>query len=190
MSNIIVIDTETTGLPKTKGFNNYHDPKYSQYYDSSRLIEIGYIIFNNKGEKIKSNSFLIKPNKFLIKNTFIHGITHKDAVTNGIELNEGLNILNEDLNNIKTIVAHNILFDINIILSEAYRCNNNTLIDNIKDKELECSMKLGKDVLKLSRFPKLTLLYKTLFNKEVVQDHRALSDCILCSECYFKLKNE
>ena len=45
------------------------------------------------------------------------------------------------LNNIKTIVAHNILFDINIILSEAYRCNNNTLIDNIRSKELECSMK-------------------------------------------------
>ena len=188
MSNIIVIDTETTGLPKTKGFNDYYDPKYLQYYESSRLIEIGYIIFSNKGEKIKSNSFLIKPNKFLIKNTFIHGITHKDANNKGIELNEGLNILNKDLTNINIIVAHNILFDINIILSEAYRCNNNTLIDNIRSKKLECSMKLGKDVLNLSRFPKLVVLYKTLFNEDIKQDHRALSDCILCSKCYFKLK--
>ena len=46
MTKVLVFDTETTGLPI---FNNrdYHDPSLLEFYDSSRVIELGYIIYEN-----------------------------------------------------------------------------------------------------------------------------------------------
>ena len=88
--NILVIDTETTGLPNRPSFNKYYNPMICKHYDSSRIIEIGYIIYNEQGQKIKENSFLIKPDNFIIENTHIHGISQIDANTNGIDIKEGL----------------------------------------------------------------------------------------------------
>jgi len=42
------------------------------------MIEIAYIIYAKNGEKIKENSFLIKPDEFKINNSFIHGITQQN----------------------------------------------------------------------------------------------------------------
>tara|TARA_B110000208_G_C11659028_1_gene390907 strand:- start:437 stop:1006 length:570 start_codon:yes stop_codon:yes gene_type:complete len=188
--SILIIDTETTGLPNRPSFNKYYNPMRYNHYDSSRLIEIGYIIYNEQGEKIKENSFLIKTNNFKIENSHIHGITQIDTDTNGIDIDDGLNKLNEDLQNIKVIVAHNLLFDINIILAECYRNENSDLIKTIKSKLGECSMKLAKKKFKLTKYPKLINLYEMLFNEKPIQEHRALSDCELCGKCYFKLKKK
>tara|TARA_B110000208_G_C11771430_1_gene430422 strand:+ start:73 stop:645 length:573 start_codon:yes stop_codon:yes gene_type:complete len=189
MSNILIFDTETTGLPKRKSFDQYHDPKKLKYYDSSRVIEIGYIIYNENGEKIKENCFLIKPNNFKIENTHIHGISQIDADLNGIEIKKGLEIFNNDLKNIKVLVAYNCLFDIHVLMSECYRNEYTELIKTLKTKKIECCMKLAQTKLSLLRYMKLKVLYETLFKTQIIQQHRALSDCEICGKCYFKLIN-
>ena len=72
--------------------------------------------------------------------------------------------------------------------NEDKRINDKEMIDMINSINHECSMELSKQVLKLDKFPKLGNLYKDLFNKDLKQEHRALSDTLICKDVYFELK--
>lgn len=185
---IAVIDTETSGLPITQGFNKYYHPSLINYYNSSRIIEIAYKIYNNEGGVVKEFNSLIIPDDFEINNTEIHGITYEEAKSKGISINKALDIMNSDFENVEKIVAHNIYFDLNIIISECYRCDNSKFIDYIKNKpQLICTMKMGKDLMETKKSPKLIELYEYLFDKRITQIHRALSDVEICADCYFAI---
>jgi DNA polymerase III epsilon subunit-like protein len=183
--NVMILDVETSGLPIVKRFNVYHNPKNLQYYESSRLVELGYSMYTLDKEKLRDITTLIIPDNFTITNHAIHGITHENAKTNGVLISKAFSKLEKDMDKIGTIVGHNIMFDITIIISECYRYGFSTLIDKILTKQLICTMKLGKQYLKLFRNPSLLVLHRTLFKKYVVQTHRALDDVNLCAECYF-----
>jgi len=185
---ICCIDTETTGIPKRKGgFDDY--PHYSETsgYDSSRVIEIGYIICNSYGRILKKVSHLIKPINITINNSQIHGITQENAEKNGIKMYDALKELEADLLKCDNLIGHNILFDYNILLSEAFRLNMMGLIHYMESMNKSCTMKLGRKALTFSKIPRLSELYKALFNSEVNQEHRALSDVMICFDCYIKL---
>lgn len=185
----LFVDTETTGLPITKNFK-YHNPKNTKYYDNARIVEIAYIIYDDNDLKVKEVTTLIKPSGFIIENSNIHGITTEDAMNNGLDISDVLEELYDDLfqYSVNCIIAHNINFDINVILSECYRANKDYLYCSIVKINKECTMHLGKIYLKSTKNPKLNILYEYLFNKEVVQEHRALSDTKICAECYFKME--
>ena len=184
--HLICIDTETTGLPTRKGgFDEYYHYSETSNYDSSRIIEIGYAIFNSHGRIIKKVNHLIKPVNIEIKNSHIHGITQKEAEDKGIKMYDALIELENDLKHVDTIVAHNLLFDYNIILSECHRLNLINLINKIESLNKSCTMRLGRKLI--GKMPKLSVLYQFLFQKEIVQEHRALSDVLYCLECYIKM---
>ncbi len=183
------IDIETNGLPKLKGYCKYYDPCKFKYYDTSRIIEIAYVLCNGTIE-YKRESYLIKPINFIIKNHEIHGITQEEAFKKGKNINEVLKLIKKDIKDIDSIVAHNILFDLNILLSECFRQKKINLVNIIKSKKLICTMTSGKKYMKNNRNPKLTKLYETLFNKTIEQEHRALSDVIYCKDCYFGMINK
>lgn len=189
-SKTLFLDVETTGFPTRSGFDQYYNPQKSEHYDTSRIIEIGYILCNKKCETIKKVKLLIKPQNFVIKNSHVHGITNKMATDKGIYINEALDILEKDLENVNKIVAHNILFDKNVLLSECYRNNYLNLAMLIKNKQTRCTMKIGKIFMKKNKYPKLIELYKHLFNKKIKQKHRALLDAKICKDCYYKLKRK
>jgi len=189
---ILVLDIETTGLCKQNKNREYYHPKKLKYYDNSRIIEIAYSIYaknknTNVWETIKNVSNLIKPDNFLIENTSIHGIKHNDAVKNGKPINEVFNLLQNDLSNINKIVAYNAKFDINILLSEMYRYNNNDLINIINDKKILCGLKLARHKIKKTKKYKLINIYNFLHNTKEKQTHRALDDVNLCAKVFFKL---
>mgnify|MGYP006091112097 CR=1 FL=1 len=96
MTNVLFIDTETSGLPTTIGFNKYHDPIYTKYYDNSRLLELAYVVFNDKKEKIISKEFIITPDNFTVSNSHIHGITDKMITENGKNIDDVLNEFKND----------------------------------------------------------------------------------------------
>ena len=153
---VIVLDTETTGLPASR------NPQELDKFNNARLIELGYIIFDKSGKDIKKYDDLVKPNNFMITNTFIHGITHENAVQNGKDINQVLDQLTLDLKKVDGIICHNISFDMAIILSEAYRLNKLELIELISSKLHLCSMAIGKKFMKSDKNPKLIELYKFL----------------------------
>jgi DNA polymerase III epsilon subunit-like protein len=179
--NIMILDTETTGFPASK------DPTELYKFNNARLIELGYIIYDSSGKKIKEYDSLVKPNNFVIANTYIHGISQQIATSTGKSILAVLNELSTDLDTIDAFVCHNISFDMNIILSEAHRAKMIDLVKKIESKEKLCTMDLGKKFMKLNKSPKLIELYKFLFNKDFIQDHRALSDCVACAACYYDM---
>ena len=147
MNNITMIfDIETSGLPKRMGYNRYFSPKKVEYYNESRIIEIAYIICNTDGTIIKQVSSLIKPDNFMINNSFIHGLTNEICDKDGIIIDNIFKQLYEDIirNKVSIIVSHNILFDLNILLSECYRYGNNKLYDLLCNKNKKCTMDIGQ----------------------------------------------
>jgi len=186
--NKLFIDIETNGLPQRIGYNKYYQPNEITYYDSSRIIEIAYVIYDDNKNKIKKISHLIKNNDIVINNTNIHGITLNKTNKKGISIIDVINELDDNLINVNLIVSHNILFDINILLSECYRINNLNIINKINIINKMCTMELGQQIMRVNKSPKLSELYYFLFRQEHETRHRALSDVKICYKCFYKIE--
>jgi DNA polymerase III epsilon subunit-like protein len=186
----IILDTETTGFPDRISFDTYYHPSMTKHYETSRLIELGYIICSDDGTIIKTVNNLVKPNNFKINNSFVHGITDEIATRDGFDVSQVINLLKEDLfhYNISTIIAHNLSFDINILLSECYRIGSDEIIYKLENMMHEDTMVIGKEFMKTKKSPRLIELYEFLFKEPVKQDHRALADADICMKCYYKMK--
>lgn len=184
----IIFDTETTGLPAKKGWDLYYPPKQLEKYNNSRLVQLGYIVLDNTNTVVKRKSFLVKPDNFTINNSYIHGITTEEALQNGINIKKGLEEFENDLKKSNTLIAHNMLFDYHILLSECHRYSLNSLIELIREKEHYCTMKQGQTFMNQWKSPKLTELFSHLYPNETWnQKHDALDDCDKCLKCYLKL---
>jgi DNA polymerase III epsilon subunit-like protein len=187
---ILFIDTETTGLPTTAGWDKYYPPSELEYYENARLIEFACILYDTETKEIVHEySTLVKPVQFTIRNSHIHGITTEEAFEKGIYVEDVLisiwMLLKE--NNVSKIVAHKILFDMNILRSECHRCCYHDVVEILEAVDLGCTMKMGQERIKSWKSPKLTELYSFLFQEEFEQDHRALSDVRHCFACYVKM---
>ena len=62
----IVIDTETSGLPVAKTFGTFYHPSSSMYYDTARLVQLAYLLVDEKNQIVKEVSHYIKPKGFII----------------------------------------------------------------------------------------------------------------------------
>jgi DNA polymerase III epsilon subunit-like protein len=208
----LILDTETTGLvPEKEG--KYISPKKTKYYNNTRLVELAWIIADEKNEIISKTSIRIKPNGFEIpaKATSIHGITTAEALLTGIHLTQALDMLHKDLlkidETLECIVGHNIKFDLTVLMSEAHRIGNSSLYKLLK-KPAYCTMKNTAKYLKIPsiykmgeyKYPTLSELYVYLYktnrsrlNNKVhfqrkLKLHSALGDTLRCFECFIKIK--
>lgn len=159
----ILLDTETTG-----------------FANSDVVLQVSYIVFN-KYDILKEYNRIVKINpKIIIKNSFIHGITNQICNNDGILM---CNIINDLLNDIKiskSIIGHNIKFDLRMLKNEFIRNKYDVLIlDSLK---IEDTMDLG--IKKYGKKIKLSELYKLEFNKEMENAHNAYYDVIATYKIY------
>ena len=199
---VLVLDLETTGLPERqcRDFKNpykeYYHPKKIKYYNSSRIVQFSWYLldFDNIEEDLSIE--LIK--NFIVKCDFnipedsvnIHGISNEIANKQGIDINIILSELEKDIDESNVFLAHNSLFDYNVLLSELYRNDKKTMIkkmDSIVTKGgLFCSGLMTKYILKLGRFknkmPKLKELYEYCFDVEPQNQHDARYDVMALVE--------
>ena len=86
---------------------------------------------------------ILKPVNFRIDrdSSKIHGITHSAAQRRGVKFNEIIDDLEEDLQKSDFIVAHNLNFDRNTLLSEFTISNRNVLVQLFESKRHICTMK-------------------------------------------------
>ncbi len=184
----IFIDTETSGMVNYKNASKgSRFPRYDNLdaYDSCRIVSICWIICQND-KVIEQGYFLINPKDFTIsvESQQIHGISQEEAIREGQDISNVLNTFVECVKRCESIIAHNIDFDINVILSECYRNNLLGLIDIINTKHHICTMKKGQHVMGLTKWPKLSELYEYLFHEKLKDAHNALMDTIHCMKCY------
>ena len=184
--NYLFIDIETTGLPDFTGLKFGCFPDYTNLckYDNSRIVQISFMLCNGKFETIEMYNYIIKNNGFEIFNSPLHNITNDIALTQGVLLIDVCNILNECLEKSSHIIAHNISFDVNVLLSELYRLKMLSLIKKIQSKIQFCSMNYTTPILKLRKIfgnhkpPKLDELYFYVFKTPMENSHNSNYDVI------------
>jgi len=197
IKKIVVLDLETTGLPKMKGFNDYHPYSDTKMYDSARIVQMSFGVYDTDGQELDFHDLIIKPNNFIIPQSSIkfHKITNEIANATGIDLQDALCILDKTLNkNVIKIVGHNIRFDINVLLSELHRKENNNMIHKISQIKKICTMFGTKNIVQIINYtgtsyklPKMRELYYFLFKKVPIMQHNAKYDVIHTAQCYFEL---
>lgn len=202
---VLIFDTETTGLPSRKPNgkfgtrSEYYSPDTHSAYDNSRIVSIAWYYTNNYQKDqlnpLDIQHYIRKPEGFTeIPTTHIHGISYDEALKTGIPFIDILKntTLEVALTNCDYILAHNVLFDIHILINELYRCEElelankiNTMLDN---KQCICTGELGKPICKMQfknstnanstryKMPKLCEFYMHVFGKEMENAHNAAGD--------------
>lgn len=198
MPGFIVIDCETTGLPpRPSMYKRFPNPcKNWKEYDSARLIELAYKVYDDNQQLVQAVSVLVKPIDFEINNSHIHGITNEMAQLFGQRIDTVLANFICTLNKVELVVCHNVEFDVNILLAEMSRVSDNRKTINYLDintllsKPSKCTMKWACEKLHLQKYPKLIDLYNDLCGSKMnrwSQAHRALDDVDKCAQCYIRM---
>ena len=202
---VLIFDTETTGLPKSKILDggNLHLWPY--------VVQFSYVILDtisNEIIKVKDNIVKIPSNIIIPEESFkIHGITSEMTQHTGVSIELIMDEFFADILNIELMVAHNLNFDLNMIKCELLRLikdndnmtkYNSYFYEIINCKKLYCTMQESIDICNIEakfkngnkyiKFPKLVELYEKLFKITPAKLHNSLNDVAVCIRCFMKLK--
>ncbi len=182
----LFFDTETTGLPK-----NYH-ASTSDSDNWPHLVQISWILTDEKGNAISSGNEIIKPEGFVIpfESVKVHGISTTKALKDGKPLFDILSAFLKDAKRASCYVGHNISFDQKVVGAELYRLG---LPDTISNRKSICTMQSSTNFCKIPdvygyKYPKLQELYSKLFGGTFDDAHNALADVRATMKCFFELK--
>ena len=222
--NVFIFDTETPGLPERVPHavwgtsSEYWLYSMNDKYDKSRIVSMAWSSYNNfTKEQLTANNIqyhIRYPEGFTeIPTTHIHGISYDEAVYTGKPFNdifENRGLYN-DLINADYIIAHNVFFDIHILLNELYRLNTPLsqqtiahILNLIALNRCICTGNISKNICKLSfsksfypsnkkqklnnyKMPKLAELYKYYYNTEITNAHNASGDVNTLQLCLAKM---
>lgn len=209
---IMVVDTETSGLPLTSVSNplSLHLFPY--------ILQLSYIIYDtNLNEIISTYDTLIKTDiEISQESTNVHGITQQKIQESGIDLTAALTQFVTNVKTVDMLVGHNIKFDINMIKTELYRFLYPSVYADVivTSKEVElfrdgsrilnqiqtyCTMAKTKSMCNIEcinnatlkpyiKFPSLGELHNHLFGYLPDDLHNSLIDCFITLKCYIHIK--
>ena len=196
---IVVFDTETSGLPKTRILtpNTIHMWPF--------IVQFSYIIFDTEtNDVIKSYDAIVKvkPYNIISKDSIkFHGITQEISELKGIPIDKVLDEFVDDIEDADLIVAHNVEFDLNMIRAELMRLDYEDMelrmINIIKNQNFYCTMRESIDLCKIEKvntrgkyykFPTLSELHKHLFDVEPKHLHNSFHDILCTIRCFIKMK--
>jgi DNA polymerase-3 subunit alpha len=207
---VLVFDTETSGLPKSKIIN--HSTQHLWPF----IVQFSYVIFDDTSKNIiKIQDKIIKVKTYNViseESIKFHGITNEISDTKGVNLIDVLTEFLSDLDKIDLIVGHNIEFDISMIKVELLRIvNEYEKNETVKEKlklELEsiinsdkvyCTMQKSIDICKIERensrgkyfkFPSLSELHEKLFNVKPQSLHNSLNDVLITLRCFIRMYDD
>ena len=180
-----IFDVETTGLPKgrNKSFKDL------ECYENCRIVSISWNILEKYDERaVKKQHYIVYPESWTVPISAerIHGISTAMAMEQGIKIAEICKQIEMDVEKYKcdTLVAHNISFDFKALMSELHRANNTRLMSKIFGLKRYCTMLNGQKFFKLKKWPKLSVLYEMVTNKQLENAHRSDIDTDACQICF------
>lgn len=185
----LFFDTETTGLPRS------HHVSVRNLENWPRVVQIAWLTYSISGRLLSENNYIIKPEGFIIPKeaTKIHGITTKQALAEGYDLNNVLTQFARDVNKANLVVAHNIDFDEKIVAAEFLR---KKIKHKLSKKPKICTMRSSTEFCEIPgyygkyKWPNLQELHYTLFDRDFEEMHNALADVKACAKCFFELKKQ
>jgi DNA polymerase III epsilon subunit-like protein len=177
----IAFDFETSGLPV--GRRNSDAREHLSNYDTCRAVSLSAARFSSRGRLMDTFDAIVYPDNFEIseKSIEVHGITKEKAIREGQPFTEVfLKFIKFIGPGTKTLIAHNLKFDLNVLRSEIIRHDlNMKLIDDIS---FGCTLELYKE--RFMKSIKLTDLYKDIFGEDFQNAHNSLADSIACGRVY------
>lgn len=182
----LFFDTETTGLPK-----NWKAP-VTDINNWPRLVQLAYLVFDDKGNKISGGDFIIKPDGFSIppESSRIHGISTEKAIVEGKAILTVLQDFQSLINEADWLVAHNMSFDEKIVGAEFLRYK---MKNGILEKRKICTMQSSTNFCAINgpygyKWPKLSELHYKLFRTGFEEAHNAAVDINATAKCFWELK--
>jgi DNA polymerase-3 subunit alpha len=207
---VLVFDTETSGLPKSKIINP------STLHLWPFIVQFSYIIFDNDSKDlIKVYDKIIKVKTYNViseESINLHGITNEISDTKGVNLISVLTEFLTDVDKVDLVVGHNIEFDISMIKVELLRIINEyekdeTMKEKLKSQleiiininKIYCTMRNSIDICKIEKensrgkyfkFPSLTELHEKLFVVKPKNLHNSLNDILITLRCFIKMYDD
>jgi len=167
--SILFVDTETTGLK------------------APTMVSIAWILTYDTGEILQEEHHIIRPNGWTIpvEASNIHGITTDAAMDIGKPLSYVMDLFTRDFMRAGVIVAHNMVFDLNVI-DRALISLGRTPLSQTGRKFL-CTMRYAQRSGPCTKF-NLNNLYMYAFNSSPPYPlHDALGDTLTLKDIVFKL---
>jgi len=211
---ILIFDTETTGLPPRK-INTVTESTAEHF---PYIVQLSYIIYDTQTNRvldIENKVIKFESDTAIPQDSIaIHKISNHISQTIGRPIKSILDEFMKHYSTADKIVAHNISFDINMILAELYRypektrsqkSTKNYFIEIVKNSYSQhyCTMQNSKLLCNLItnskytnmtylKYPRLSETCFTLFGNTPNPDnmHDALNDSIICLWCFSKLHPE
>jgi len=205
---VLIFDTETTGLPKSKIISQDTLDKWPY------IVQFSFIIFDtDTNTRTLTRDFVIKidPNVVISNESIaLHGITNEISKEKGVDIQVALHEFFYYLRSVDLLVGHNVSFDINMIYIEllriiylkqypedhisAYKADLH-LLTNFKN--IYCTMQESIDLCAIkvkdkfgreyNKFPKLIELHKHLFQTTPNGLHNSLIDILITLRCFMYL---
>ena len=192
---ILVVDTETTGLPLKR------DASVLQTSLWPSVVQLSFILYDTEQNKsLTCQDHIIKiPDSVTMskESEKIHGITRSMMLRKGIDIAEALDYFDKAMQDADTVVAHNLSFDKCVLMVEAKRLNRPQYFTNngrgikeyctMKNTRKDCNiLATRKDGTTFVKSPKLVELHEYLFNTTPNNLHNAMADILVCLRCYMK----
>lgn len=199
---ILVVDTETTGLPTSRNASIYNT------HDWPYVIQLSFILYDTDvGEIIDKFDSLIAINECveISPDAYnIHHISKNMCYEYGTDIKNALRSLNQQIAKCDIVVGHNISFDKQILIVEFIR---NDITSNFPTKSMFCTMKRYKTLCNIKRqrlpkntddpnaspqeyikFPTLSELHNVLFMYNPKNLHNSYVDILICLRCYMRIE--
>ena len=196
MVRILLLDTETNGLPKNR-FAPISEP--GNWPAIVQLSWAIYTVSETTVQKVESRDIGLALNPAILWDTgaaTIHGLSEAEA-RRGTAPADAFSELREALRNVQVVVAHNMLFDKPVIRAAAYAEGIRDVWPSSNIQEL-CTMKETQPILKLVspyygpgsgkfKAPRLNELYEWLYGHRYdisgATLHSASSDTHCLEKC-------
>lgn len=193
---LIVLDTETTGLPDFKARSN--DPV------QPHIVQLALVTCDDDGAELSAKSVIVRPDGWTIppEMTAIHGISHERAMDEGIPEEAAVEMFIVAQSRARLRVAHNESFDRRIVRIAMTRAGiERDFIEAIEARASYCTCNNAKTIVNLPptapmvargmngpKPPKLIECIKYFFGEELPGAHDALIDARAASRLYFHLQ--
>lgn len=207
LRNILIFDTETTGLPldDSASWESLSGDNKNQYNRNGypRIAQLSWLLINENGQHLSDGDYYICPDLWVMpeETSQFNGIWQKDLLKKGKPLIEVLQMFRDDVVNADYICGHNLEYDINALEGEFSRAEDDHLssmltkpvLDTMKTTVEFCAIPYPADKPRKYdtgcdyKYPKLSELYHKLFGKDFEGAHNSANDVSATAECLVEL---
>lgn len=196
MNKILFYDTETTGFPTSKKFDD--DPC------QPHIVQLAaHLVDADTRDVVQSIDLIVKPDGWEIPEvtTEVHGISTEHALAVGVPENEVVQVFMRMWQGCLR-VAHNEQFDAKILRIAAMRFKGKVCADVWREGGAQCTSELSIDILKLPpsermlkagrthhKQPRMSEAYEHFTGKELENAHSAIADVNACMEVYWAIQD-